>query len=203
MDFFFLPEVAPFSAALLAVGAIGVIETLGMLLVGVAGLTHVLDSIFEVPDMPDSAIPEWLLVKGMPLMVTIVAAVSGFALTGLAVQGVVAGSGSAPMSLLPAVCVGLVGALASIRGLSAVFSRFKLSMDTTAVSISSLIGRKAVLLSPVARVGYAGQASVKDEHGHTHYVMVVPESDAFELTGAQEFELVEPVGTTFRARQLK
>lgn len=203
MDFFFQPGVAPFAAALVGVAAIGVVEVIGVLLAGVAGLSHLVNSAFDTADLPEGAVPEWLLVKGMPLMVTIVTALGGFGVAGLAAQAIATSAASGPMNLLAGLCVGAVGALASIRAMSALFSRAKLGMDTSAVSLDSLTGRKATLISPVARIGYAGEARVKDEHGHTHYVMVAPDSADFELAASQEFELGERVGTTFVARRLK
>jgi hypothetical protein len=202
MEFFLLPQVAPFTAALAVVSAVGVFELLTMMLLGVAGITHVLDNLVDLDATPDFVGLDWLLIKGVPLMVTVVSALGGFAFAGLAIQSLL-GSPGQPVALLPAMCIGLVGALASIRGVGSVFKRYKLAYESTAVSITTLVGREATLQSQVARIGFPGEALVRDEHGNVHYVYVQPEEAAPELTHGARLELLALNGDGFTARAVK
>jgi hypothetical protein len=54
--------------------------------------------------------------------------------------------------------------------------------QTYAVSLDTLVGRVAVIVSGTARLGYPAQGKVTSEHGQVLYVMVEP--DAAEVTFA-------------------
>ncbi|KWU19053.1 OB-fold-containig protein [Burkholderia cenocepacia] len=205
MEFLLLPQVMPFAAALLGVGAIGVVELIGLLLVGVAGITHAVDCLCNHHHhvAPPAFISDWIFIRNLPVMATLVAAASGFGVTGLITQGLVSAFAGEWMSLGAASSVSVVGALGFVRGFSALFKKLNLEHTSTAVSLESLVGRTAVLMSPAARLGYAGEAVVKDEFGSTHYVMVEPEAAGVEILGNEEFELVALSDGTFRGRPLK
>jgi hypothetical protein len=204
MEFVLLPQVMPFAAALLGVGAVGLIEMIGLLLVGVAGLTHAVDCLCGHHHIsPPTFISDWIFIRNLPVMATIVAAASGFGVTGLITQGVVSALAGEWMSLGAACSVSAVGALGFVRGFSAIFKKLNLEHTSTAVSLQSLVGRTAVLTSPMTRQGYAGEAVVKDEFGSTHYVMVEPEAEGIEILAKEEFELVALSDGIFRGRRLK
>ena len=202
MEYLLLPQVAPFTAALAALVALGALELLSLALLGVAGITHVVDNLVDHEAVADFAGLDWLVVKGVPLMMSVATALGGFACGGFAVQALL-GSALKPVSLLPALSVGLVGALASVRLLGVVVQRTKLAFDSTAVSLASLVGLPATLLSPVARRGYPGEAQVRDAHGTVHHVLVQPEAPDAELRSQERIELVAFDGSVFTARAPK
>ncbi|VTU42900.1 MULTISPECIES: OB-fold-containig protein [unclassified Variovorax] len=201
MDFFLLPQVAPFTAALAAVAVIGMFELLSLVVLGVAAITHVLDNLLDL-DTPDFAGLDWVLIKGVPLMVTLITALGGFGCAGLAVQTML-GTPGEPVALLPAASIGIVGALASVRGIGAFFKRYQIAHHSTAVSLESLVGREAVLQSQLARIGFLGEALVRDEHGNVHYVFVQPEEGTPDLVHGARLELLAFDGSNFRARAVK
>ncbi len=73
---------------------------------------------------------------------------------------------------------------------------------TTAVRTASLVGRRARITDGVARAGSPARAKVKDVHGHSHHVMVLPHEDASELHAGDEILLVRREGTQFYATAL-
>lgn len=204
MEFLLLPQIAPFAAALAGVGVVGVIELMGVVLVGVAGLSHAVDFLCHHGHVePPAFIADWIVIRNLPLLATLVTAASGFGVTGLIAQGLASAFAHEWMSLGAACSIGAAGALGFVRGLSAIFKKLNLEHTSTAVPLQALVGRTAVLMSPVARLGYAGEAMVKDEFGSTHYVMVEPEAEGLELVSQEEFELVALSDSTFRGRRLK
>lgn len=202
MDFLLSAPVAPFSAALVALIAIGLIEGLSLLVTGVAGLTHAVGSALDTDlDFPNAPVGlDWLVVRGMPLTVTLSAALGGFSIAGLSAQYFASSGGSAPMSLPAALAVGTVGALGSIRIFSAVFKRLKLSENTEAIGLDSLIGRSGTMQEP-AVAGRPALAHVRDQHGTLHLVMVEPQKDA-ELSPGQTIELISRQDGSFRGRSI-
>jgi hypothetical protein len=204
MEQLYLPELIPFTRAMILVVLIGLIESVSILFAGVAGLTHLVGHVLDTDHLPDFPGVDWLFIKGMPLMVSLTAAASGFGVAGLLAQCITFQITSAYLPTAPAVAVGIVGMLGFTRVLSGFFARLNLSFSSTAVSRNDLAGCKAILLSPVARIGYPGQAQVWDKYGHSHYVMVEPdlEFQATEIIANQEFELVITDGR-FLARPLK
>jgi hypothetical protein len=63
--------------------------------------------------------------------------------------------------------------------------------ETSAVSIDSLVGRIATIVSGTARAGYAAQARVTTEHGQTIYVMVEPDDEELTFPAGEQVLLVK------------
>jgi hypothetical protein len=199
MDFFLSPPVAVFSGVLLCVALLCLFEFAATLVAGV-GFTHLLDTLIDTDSLPDSTLTNWLLIKDVPLLMAITALLSGFGITGLALQGFAASVAGAALPLLAAVPIALGGALGSLRMLAGAFKKFKV-VHTTALSASEFIGQTVMLLSPTATANFLGEAKFIDRHGQTHYLMVKPAGDEVFKQG-DAVELIEPTGGGYLARRI-
>ena len=74
--------------------------------------------------------------------------------------------------------------------------------ETTAVSIKTLVGRRAEILDGTARAESPARARVRDYHGHAHNVMVEPHDETQELLAGETVLLVRREGETFYASRL-
>ncbi|MDN3646753.1 YqiJ family protein [Pontixanthobacter aestiaquae] len=74
--------------------------------------------------------------------------------------------------------------------------------ETTAVSIKSLVGRRAQILDGTARAASPARARVRDYHGQAHNVMVEPHDTQEELQAGETVLLVRREGETFYASRL-
>lgn len=200
MDFFLSPAVAVFSGVLVCVAILCLLEFAATLVAGV-GITHLLDALIDTDSLPDSTLTNWLLIKDVPLLMALTALLSGFGITGLAVQGFAASLFGAPLPLLAAVPLALGGAAGGLRMLAGAFKKFKV-VHTTALAASEFIGQSAMLLSPTANASFLGEAKFIDRHGQTHYVMVKPADDGVVFKQGEAVELIEPTGGGYLARRI-
>lgn len=74
--------------------------------------------------------------------------------------------------------------------------------ETTAVSVDTLLGRRATIAEGIARSGSPARARVVDRHGLAHHVMVEPHEASSELHPGDEILLVRREGETFYATAL-
>jgi hypothetical protein len=74
--------------------------------------------------------------------------------------------------------------------------------ETTAVTLDTLLGRRATVTDGVARSGSPARARVYDYHGHPHHVMVEPHEASSELHSGDEVLLVRREGNQFYATAL-
>nr|WP_280842207.1 YqiJ family protein [Pontixanthobacter sp. CEM42] len=75
--------------------------------------------------------------------------------------------------------------------------------ETTAVSVKTLVGRRAEVLDGTARVGSPARARVRDYHGQAHNVMVEPHNEKEEIQAGETVLLVRREGATFYASRLE
>ncbi len=199
MDILFSAAYAPFSAALMGFLAIAVIELAGMLLAG-AGLSDLADLLIDTDSLPETAVTNWLLVKELPLSVVLALLFFFFGATGWGVQHAseVLSHGE-PLPLPLAVPLAVLGMGAGTHFVGRLL-RPLFATHTTAVFSAELVGRPALLMSPRAAAGFAGEAKLTDQFGQTHYVMVEPEGDC-ELKEGERLILVRQNGAGFVARR--
>lgn len=200
MEFLLSPPLAVFAGVLAALVAIFVFEVVALLIAG-AGLSNLLDSLIDTQSMPDSTLTNWLLIKDVPLMVTIIALLTGFGLTGVIVQ-----SGShmlfgATLPLAVAVSLAFLGAIASVRAQAALFKKLKV-VSSTALHAHEFPGQRVTMLSATASDALLGEAKFTDRYGQTHYLMVRPMGGHTFVQG-QVVELTEPTNGGFFAKRLE
>jgi len=74
--------------------------------------------------------------------------------------------------------------------------------ETSAVSVNTLVGRRAEILDGTARAASPARARVRDYHGQAHNVMVEPHDQKEELQAGETVLLVRREGATFYASRL-
>ena len=198
MSAFLAPENSPFLIASVVLLAIAAVEGLG-LVIG-ASASHWLDNLLHSPTdgMAESWLG-WLHVGRVPLLALIVVFLAAFALAGFTVNIVVS---SLFGGYLPAVFgapLALVAALPVVRFVASALARIMPKEETSAVSIDSLVGRIATVVSGVARQGYPAQARVTSDYGQTLYVMVEPDNAQSSFASGEPVLLVKRLsGTRFQ-----
>jgi hypothetical protein len=192
MNLLLAPETWPFAVASLLILSIAVIEGVALLIGTTA--TGWLDSLLhhspdgllhhapDAPESPDSWLG-WLHLGKVPLLVLVILFLALFALVGFALNLAAAGVFGALIPPLIAAPVAAVAAVPLMRVCAGGIAHLIPSDQTYAVSLDTLVGRVAVIISGTARLGYPAQGKVTSEHGQVLYVMVEP--DAADLTFAQ------------------
>lgn len=195
MELLLAPESVLFTAAIVLMLALTVLEGVGLLIgTGVSEwLEHVL------PDTPEADGPlAWLHLGKVPLMMLLILFLTSFGLLGLVMQALVQG---ATQHYLPGVVVAVpafLGALPVVRVLGGLIARVMPRDESSAVSEEALVGRGAVITIGVARAGQPAQAKLRDQHGQTHYVMVEPDVDDDEFPAGTEVLLVKKLSAHYR-----
>lgn len=140
----------------------------------------------------------WLCIGKVPLLILLIVFLTGFGLAGLFVQAAV---GSAFGGVLPGwIAVFPAGAIAFplVRVFGGMLGRLIPSIETSAVSSGSFIGRVATITAGEARPGTPAQAKLHDQHGQAHYVMVEPDQTGEVFESGTEVLLVKQSGARFR-----
>jgi hypothetical protein len=188
LDFLLAPENLPFAVALLLMLGIGAIEAAGL----GASSAHL-----EVQADADGHALGWLGFGQVPLLVVLVVLLALFGLIGLALQQLAAALFGEPVSPWLAAPVAFLAAL-PLLGMSArALARIMPGDETTAVSLDSLVGKRAEILVGTARRGAPAKARVRDAYGQTHYVMVEPNDDGGAVRQGETVLLVRREGGIF------
>jgi Inner membrane protein YqiJ, N-terminal/Inner membrane protein YqiJ, OB-fold len=192
---FFVAETSPFLVATLVLVGIGVVEGLG-LLIGLSP-THWLDNLFELPEHGVlESVLGWLHLGKVPILALIVIFLATFAVVGFGLNLVAHGLLGLYVPALIGAPIAFVAALPAVRGGSRVLAHVIPRDETSAVSIDSLVGRIATVVSGTARVGYPAQARVATEHGQTIYVMVEPDDAELTFPAGEQVLLVKRLTAT-------
>jgi hypothetical protein len=201
MNLLFTPETWPFAVASLLILSIAVIEGVALLIGTTA--TGWLDSLLhhspDAPESPDSWLG-WLHLGKVPVLVLVVLFLALFAVIGFALDLAAAGVFGTMIPPLIAAPVAAVAALPLMRVCAGGIAHLIPSDQTYAVSLDTLVGRVAVIVSGTARLGYPAQGKVTSEHGQVLYVMVEP--DAADVTFVQNDAVLlvkQLSGTRFQA----
>ena len=168
-------ENLPFAVALSLMLMIGLVEAIGL---GV-GAVH-LDAHANLDAHVDTGggdLLGWLGLGRIPLLMTIVVLLALFGMIGVTVQQLAAALLGEPLTPWIAAPAAFVAALPltglCARGLARILPRD----ETTAVSLDSLVGKRATVVVGTASFGCPARASVRDSYGQVHYVMVEPTDD--------------------------
>jgi membrane protein implicated in regulation of membrane protease activity len=122
-----------------------------------------------------------------------------FAGIGFGIQGLADSLLGAPFDALLASVLALLATLPVTSAIVRPLARIMPQDETTAVSLQSLVGRRAVIEHGRAARGFPARAKVRDRHGHAHHIMVEPHEDASEILEGDEVLLVRRDGQTFFA----
>jgi hypothetical protein len=221
-------QATPFVVALGVMLAIALLEGVGLMFgIAFSGLVDALLPDFELPDVdapeieidaglsvhaPDldvgSSIPEgmgpftyflsWLSFGRVPALVLLVAFLTVFGLSGLAIQSGVLGVTGLLLPgwlvSIPALALALPGTRYLGRGLGNIIPR----EETEAVSTATFVGKVAVIIRGEARRGQPAEAKLKDLHGQTHWILIEPDEDDATYSGGTEVLVVSQVGSHYR-----
>ncbi|MBT9539553.1 OB-fold-containig protein [Thiobacillus sp.] len=191
MDFLLSDGSWLFSAALVVVAGIGVLELLAVLVGG--SLSSMMEGL--VGDAPEAGGLAWLHVGRLPFLVIVVLLLTLFALLGLGLQGVVAAVIGKELPALAAAPLALLGALPATRAVGSALVRIMPRDESAAISDASFVGRTATLVSGEAKPGKAAEARFQDEYGQTHYVMVEPDAKSITLRAGERVLLLRELST--------
>jgi hypothetical protein len=174
----FAVETWPFTVAMLLLVLIAGSEALAVLMG--TSMFHWLEQF-----APDSAHPEgvldrglgWLRVGRVPVLILIVTFLAAFAMCGFAANIVsyqITGAWLPPWISVPiALVVGLPIVRMAGNGLSHLVPRD----ESSAVTLDTLIGRVAIVVSGKAKRGYPAEAKVANQYGQTLYIMLEPDTE--------------------------
>lgn len=200
MELFFSSGFSPFSAAIVVVLCLVVLELVLLMTSGMSA-SDLIESMLAVDTFGETAWTNWLLVKGLPLSVAVVVLLAGFGVGGVALQGASLHLQGMPLPLLAAVplafAIGWVVLRVAGRQLAPLFGT-----NTTAVSLQSLVGLQTTLLSPRCTPDLLAEVKVLDVHGQPHWLMVLPADGAGELVQGDTVVLHE-IDNTGRMRVRK
>lgn len=204
-----LPGNAPFVVAIGLMVLIGALESIS-LLVGLSLTEHagsLLATHFGLDqahtDVEPGAFGQflgWLHVGRVPLLIVLILFLLGFAIVGLALQGLLHATTGwmAPPAL--AAGVAAIGALPFVRQMGGLICRYLPQNETTAVSEADFIGRTAQIVTGTASAGTPAEARFVDEFGQPHYIRVEPdEADKTFSRGTAVLLVSRVSGTLYRA----
>jgi hypothetical protein len=198
MNAFLAPEAAPFLIASVVLIAIAAVEGVGLLLG--ASAFHWLDNVLHHPaDGFDGAWQSWLgwlHVGRVPVLALIVVFLAAFAIVGFGVNLAVHGLLGVYVPAWFAAPVAVLAALPVVRVTGGALGRIIPKDETSAVSLDSLVGRIATVVSGTARVGFPAQAKTTSEHGQPLYVMVEPDNSEINFTSGEQVLLVKRLSST-------
>lgn len=199
-----------FSTALALMLLIGAVEVASLLLGG--GLSDTVDALLPEVDLNAHAevgsvegassltrLLGWLRIGQVPLLMLLVVFLFSFGLLGLLLQAVALAMLGYYLSVLLAAPLVLIATLPCVRALGGVLERVMPRDETTAVSDDALLGRIATITLGTATAAMPAEAKVRDQHGYTHYVQVVPEDAEQQLQQGSRILLVSRRGGVYAA----
>jgi hypothetical protein len=196
---FLAPETWPFAAATLLLLLITAVEGLAFLFgANVSGWIE--DFLPDPHDGVEGAFDKalgWLHLGRVPVLVLMVVFLAAFALTGFALNMVFHRLFGAWLTTIVAVPVAFVTALPIVRILGSGLAKVIPADETFAVTLDTLVGRVATIVTGTARPGYPAQAKVINQHGQSLYVMVEPDNQGTFENGTSVLLVRQISGSRF------
>ena len=208
-DALWWPQSLPFSIALATMMGIALLEGAGALIGAsvstiISGFgdtdTDVADTDIsgETPSGALSRTLGWLRIGKVPVLIGLIIMLTMFGLGGITIQATIAnifGTPVNPWIMAPAVAIAI---LPVVRWTNGALSKLMPTDDTQVVSSQTFIGRTGVVTLGPTRRGRGGQCRIRDEYGHTHYVMIEPDTDDEEFNVGDKVLLVREMGNQWR-----
>jgi hypothetical protein len=191
LEFLGLPQNIAFTAALVLMLLIGLVQLIGF---GVD-----LDTDADLDADLGGNLLSWLGVGRVPLLMLLVLFLGIFGSVGL--LGEQAALDWTGRLLSGRIAVPAAGAVAlPLTSLAArVLARILPQDHTTAISLEDLVGRFARIVIGRATPGAPARARVEDRHGQPHYVMVEPDNPGQSFEEGEQVLLVRRQHDVFRA----
>jgi hypothetical protein len=192
-------ENVPFTVALGLLVLLAIIQLVGL---GDFGADADLDSDFDADGahlgMGD-ALASLIGLGRLPLMAWLSLLLAAFGLIGLSGQHLFAGLIGHALPPLPASGLALLAALPVTGLVARPLARIWPQDETTAIDVEMLLARRGHIVIGTASRGNPARASVRDQHGQTHNVMVEPHEDGTRFAQGEEVLLVRREGDLFYA----
>lgn len=185
------PDAIAFTAAIVLMLAIGLVEALGL---GASGFDLDLGI-----DLDHGGLLGWLGFGRVPLLVMLVAFLAAFGMLGLIGQQIALEWRGATLPPLVAIPVATLAALPVTALLGRVLARIMPHDETTAFELDDLVGRAGTITLGRAAAGSPARTRVADPHGQVHHVLVEPNDPAAVLEEGDTVRLVRREGQVFRA----
>ncbi len=183
-----------FSAALLLMLLIGVVEAIGL-----GGSAIDVDpGDLHLGEVGDTMLG-WLGVGRLPLLFVLIAFLAAFGVIGLASQQIAQAITGLLLPRLIAVPGAIVVALPVTGLIARGLGRILPHDESSAVPLDILVGQRATITVGRATQGSPARARVRDYLGQSHYVMAEPDNHGQSFAEGEEIILVRRHGTIFRA----
>jgi hypothetical protein len=191
LEFLGLPQNIAFSAALVLMLLIGLVQLIGF---GVD-----LDADADLDADLGGDLLSWLGVGRVPLLMLLVLFLGIFGSVGLlGEQAALDWTGNLLSGWIAVPAAAVLGV--PLTSLAArVLARILPQDHTTAISLEDLVGRFARIVIGRATPGAPARARVEDRHGQPHYVMVEPDNPGQSFEEGEQVLLVRRQHDVFRA----
>jgi hypothetical protein len=205
MSLFLAEQSLPFTVALIVMLALSIIEGLSLLF-GSSGLSATFDSAFDLDvDADVSAGPSpagllsWLHLGRVPVLMLLILFLTAFGIAGILIQIFFRSVFNHLLSAWIASVGAFLVAIPSVRFGGFLLEKILPKDESSAVTFNALVGRAGVIVIGTARVGFAAQARVRDQHGRMHHVMVEPDQENIAFEVGTEILLIKYLGTKYQA----
>jgi len=211
IDFFLLPNNTPFVVALAIMFAFTIIEiisaSLGM------GLSEIVDSVLPEFDADididldgadsggaNSAVNllSWFRIGEVPVIMLFIVFLTGFGLSGLAVQYISVSLTGLSLPTFVPVIVAIIASIPIIRVCGGLLASYMPKDETYVVSEESFPGMIATIILGTAEIGKPAQAKLKDKHGQTHYILVEPDNPGEKFATGEKTIIVSQNSSIFK-----
>lgn len=131
----------------------------------------------QVETLPPEAGGGALALLGLgrvPVAIWFAAVLTGFGVSGIALQSVATALAGAPLPAVIAVVPAAIVGIGFARGFGRVLSRLLPRVETTATSAQFMGGLRGVVTQGTARQGVPAEVRVRDRHGNTHHIRCEP-----------------------------
>ena len=194
LDQFLAPENIVFSAALLLMLLIGVVQAIGLAGDFDADVHADADGDIGFAD----TLLAWAGIGRVPFLMWLVIFLALFGALGLGLQQLMTALTGEPGKNLLLIPLTAVAALPVAGGAARLVAHILPGLETTAIERENLVGLYAEISIGTARVGHPARARVTDLHGQPHQIMVEPDSaDQIFQTG-ESVLLVKREGDIFK-----
>ncbi len=215
IDFFLMPGNLPFVTALAVMIFMTVLEIISAT-VGV-GISEMVDSVlpefdtdidvsadFDGADAGSAAgsivkLLTWFRVGEVPVIILFIIFLTGFGLVGLVLQFTLFQLSGWLLPPILATIPAFLAALPIVRFCGGVLGKYMPKDETYVVSEKSFLGQVATVTMGTAAKGKPAQAKLRDKHGQTHYILVVPDNDDESFLAGEKCIIVSQNGSVFHA----
>lgn len=196
-EFWLADENIIFAAAFVFMLLLGLLQAIGLGDIG-PDLGADIDGDIDL-DSPADGLIAFFGVGKLPLMILIVIFLALFSLVGFAGQQVYSALFGGLLTPWLAVPASVLISLPLLGAIAVPLSRIVPQDETTAIDIEWLVGKRANIQLGESRMGYAARAKIEDQHGHSHYIMVEPDTEDDVFAAGEEVLIVRKEGEIFRA----